>query len=134
MGKYLTLYIVTAVVFIAADFVWLGFIAKSFYQESLGHLMLEKPNLVVAVIFYLLYPVGLVIFASAAGYDTGNWLHTIGYAALFGFFAYCTYDLSNLATLRGIPVSFALVDIAWGTVVSAVSAAAGMAAARAISG
>ena len=133
MGKYLTLYIVTAVVFIAADFIWLGFVAKGFYQESLGHLMLEKPNLVVAIIFYLLYPIGLVVFASAGGYASESWLQTIGYAALFGFLAYCTYDLSNLATLKGIPTSFAIVDIVWGTVVSAVSSVAAVAVARAIS-
>lgn len=130
MAKNLTLYIVTAIVFVAADFIWLGFIAKGFYQQSLGHLMLEKPNLVVAIIFYLLYPIGLVIFAGAPGYEADSWSHTILYSALFGLFAYATYDLSNLATLRGVPASFAVVDMAWGTIASATSAAIAFAVTR----
>ena len=128
MNKYLIAYSGTAVVMVALDMLWLGLIAKPLYQQGIGHLMAEKINAPVAVLFYLLYAVGLVIFAvspQTGGYD---WVKTATMAALFGFFAYATYDLTNLSTLKGWPVGLSLIDIAWGTFVSAVAASAGKAA------
>jgi uncharacterized membrane protein len=87
--------------------------------------MSERPNVPVAVLFYALYAVGLVVFAVAPHEPGAAWGKTLVSAALFGFFAYATYDLTNLATLKGWPVGLSLMDMAWGTLVSAVSAAAG---------
>jgi len=105
------------------DFLWLGVIAKSWYQGGMGHLMAAKPNLWAAAAFYLLYPVGIVIFAVAP--SGGDVVRAVLMGALFGFFAYATYDLTALAVLRDFPARLAFLDIAWGAFVSACGAAAG---------
>lgn len=117
-------YASTLVVFLALDFVWLGFIAKDLYRNGIGHLMLETPNWTAAGLFYLLYVAGLVFFAVLPGLDAGAWARAALYAALFGFFCYATYDLTNLATLKGWPVSIVIADLAWGAFVSAAAATA----------
>ena len=109
---------------VALDMLWLGVIAKSFYMQGIGHLMAERPNVAVAVGFYVLYALGIVVFAVAPG-EAGGWSRTLALGAMFGFFAYATYDLTNLATLKNWPISVTLVDMAWGSLVSAASAAAG---------
>lgn len=128
MNKYVAAYAGTAVVMVALDMLWLGVIAKPMYQQGIGHLMADKPNIGVAVLFYLLYAVGVVIFAVSPQHNGASWGSTLVMAALFGFFAYATYDLTNLATLRNWPLSLSLIDIAWGTVVSTAAAAGGKAA------
>jgi len=133
MLNYLAAYGATAMAMLVLDAAWLGFIAKSFYRDGIGHLMADSPNLVAAGAFYLLYPVGVVLFAVAPAAWSGGlvaaadvpWSQAVLAGALFGFFAYTTYDLSNLATLRDWPWRLALVDIAWGTVLTAAAAAAG---------
>jgi len=133
MLNYLAAYGATAAVMLALDAAWLGLIAKSFYRDGIGHLMADPPNLVAGAVFYLLYPVGVMIFAVAPAAWSGGlaapadvpWLRVVLAGALFGFFAYATYDLSNLATLRGWPLRLALVDIAWGTALTAAAATAG---------
>ncbi|MBY0613092.1 MAG: DUF2177 family protein [Beijerinckiaceae bacterium] len=119
MTKLFVAYLSATIFFIVADFIWLGFIAKNFYQASLGHIMLERPILWVAALFYLIYPIGLVLFVIEPATDAGSVMRALTLGAVFGAIAYCTYDLSNLATLRGIPVSFALTDIVWGAFASA---------------
>ena len=128
MGKYFATYAATFVVMVALDMIWLGVVAKSFYQEGIDHLMAGKPVVLVAVAFYIIYAIGLVFFAVVATESASGYAKTALYGALFGFFAYATYDLTNLATLKNWPVGLALLDMAWGTVVSAVSAVAGKAA------
>ncbi len=125
MIKYFGAYAATTVVMLALDLLWLGVIAKPLYQQGIGHLMAERPNLAVAALFYALFPVGLMIFAVAPNGLMSGWGKTITAAALFGFFTYATYDLTNLATLKNWPVALALMDVIWGVVVSAASAAAG---------
>ena len=125
MTKYFVAYAATLAVMVALDLLWLGVIAKSFYMQGIGHLMAERPNVAVAVLFYVLYAVGIVVFAVAPGEASDGWGRTVALGALFGFFAYATYDLTNLATLRNWPISVTLVDMAWGSLVSAASAAAG---------
>ena len=125
MNKYFAAYAGTAIVMVALDMLWLGVIAKTLYQQGIGHLMAEDPNIPVAVIFYALYAVGVVIFAVSPQSGGASWGMTLAMGALFGFFAYATYDLTNLATLRDWPLRLSLIDMAWGTVVSAASAAAG---------
>jgi len=128
MNKYLAAYLAIAVVMVALDLLWLGVIAKPMYQQAIGHLMAERPDVPAALAFYALYPAGLLIFALAPHGADPTWNRTILLGALFGFFAYATYDLSNLATLRNWPIRLTVVDMLWGTVLSALSAGAGKAA------
>jgi uncharacterized membrane protein len=131
MNRYVAAYAGTAIVMVVLDLLWLGVVAKPMYQQGIGHLMAERPVIPVAVLFYLLYAAGVVVFAVApqlAPAASRSWAETLVMAALFGFFAYATYDLTNLATLKGWPLGLSLVDIAWGTVVSTASAAGGKAA------
>ena len=125
MSRYLVTYLATWITMVLIDLLWLGVIAKPLYQQGIGHLMAEKPNLVAAALFYLLYPVGIVIFAVAPDAVSASWIKTFTAGALLGLFAYATYDLTNLATLKGWPVSLALVDMAWGSLVTGLSALAG---------
>ena len=125
MNKYLVACLVVAVVMVAMDVLWLGFIAKSLYQDGIGHLMAERPQVVAALAFYIIYAVGLVVFTVAPQIGMAGWYSTALKAALFGFVAYATYDLSNLATLKNWPLWLSLVDMAWGMVASAVAAVGG---------
>lgn len=125
MTKYLSAYLATGLVMIAVDMLWLGLIAKPLYQQGLGHLMAERPNLVAAAAFYGVYTLGLMLFAIVPNAAHPGWLKTAAAAAMFGFVAYATYDLSNLATLRGWPIGLSLIDMVWGATLSAVAATAG---------
>ncbi len=117
--QYVYVYLISVPVFFAIDMVWLGFVAKNFYQGRLGHLLSETVNWPVAISFYLLFLVGLLIFAIAPALAAGDSQRALIYGALFGFFTYATYDLTNWSTLRDWPASVALVDMLWGTVLSA---------------
>ena len=125
MIKYFIAYVATAIVFFAVDFVWLSQVATKFYSERLGGLLLEKPNMVAAAIFYAIYIVGIVVFAVTPGLKSGSALMALGYGALFGFFAYATYDMTNYATLKGWSLEVVVVDIGWGIFLTGVSAALG---------
>ncbi len=128
MNRFVAAYAGTATVMVILDLVWLGIIAKPLYQEGIGHLMAEQPLVPVAVVFYLLYALGVVVFAVApqlAPAAPRGWVETLGMAALFGLIAYATYDLTNLATLKAWPWKLTIIDMAWGTVVTTVSAAGG---------
>ena len=127
MIRYLAAYAATAAAMVAIDLVWLGVIAKPLYQQGIGHLLSDRPNVAVAVIFYALFALGLMIFAVVPNESPGRWGQALLAAALFGFFAYATYDLTNLATLNNWPLGLSLIDMAWGTAVSAAAAAAGKA-------
>ena len=134
MVQYLAAYAVTAVVFLGIDFVWLSKIAKRFYFDRLGDLLLEKPNLGAAVAFYAIYVVGIIIFAVVPALREQSAATALIYGALFGFFAYATYDMTNYATLRNWSLTVSLVDIAWGTFLTGVSAFLGYLGTRAITG
>lgn len=125
MSKYFAAYAAAAVVMIVIDLIWLGVIAKPIYRDGIGHLMADGPNISAAVLFYLLFPVGLMIFAVVPNAASPEWMKTMIAGALFGMFAYATYDLTNLATLKGWPVGLAALDTAWGTLLSSVAAAGG---------
>ena len=125
MAQYLTAYGVTAAVFLGIDFIWLSQIAKTFYSERLGDLLLDKPNLGAAAAFYAIYVVGVVIFSVAPALRAGSATTALVYGALFGFFAYATYDMTNYATLRNWPLEVSLVDTAWGACLTGVSALLG---------
>lgn len=125
MTQYIIAYLATAVVFFLLDFLWLGVVMRSFYVGHLGDLMADKVNLFAAGAFYILYIVGIVIFAVAPALRSEDWTAALLFGALFGFFAYGTYDMTNLATLRGWPLAVTVVDLAWGTALTAASAVAG---------
>ncbi|MEO0729066.1 MAG: DUF2177 family protein [Pseudomonadota bacterium] len=129
---YLIAYVTTAAAFLAVDAIWLGVIATSFYKSELGHLMADDVNFVAAGGFYLIYCIGIVIFAVAPALTAGQWTTAALYGALFGFFCYATYDMTNLATLRDWPLRMSLVDMAWGTVLTGFAATVGYFATRSL--
>ena len=118
-------YIVTTITFLAIDSVWLGVVAKNFYADKLGNMMLDQPNLKIAAVFYLFYTIGVVVFAIKPALDAQNMFLALGYGALFEFLAYGTYDFTNMATLKNWPYVMSLVDIVWGTFLTALSAVIG---------
>ena len=121
ISTFFTLYLISVPVFFLVDMLWLGVIAREFYQARIGHLM--EINWSAAIIFYLIFLIGVTIFAMyPAVMSGGGWQQAALYGALFGFFTYATYDLTNLATLRGWPLDMAIVDIVWGTTLGAVVA------------
>lgn len=122
---YLKLYFVTILIFLGIDSIWLGFIAKSFYQKHIGHLMAEEPFMPAAIVFYLLYIIGLLFFAVVPALEENSWQKALLYGAALGFSTYATYDFTNWATLKDWPVVVVLADVLWGTFLGAsVSAAA----------
>ena len=116
--KFLVQYLIVLVVFFAVDLVWLGVIAKDLYAKLLGHLMAKSVNWPAAMIFYLIFILGLVIFVIQPTLADGNLVKGLGMAALFGLVTYSTYDLTNLATLRDWPILITVIDLAWGTTLS----------------
>ncbi len=128
MFRYAIAYGASAVVFLALDFVWLTLASRAFYRPQLGDLLSPNPNLPVAAVFYLIYVVGVVVFAVMPGYAARSWLVALGSGALLGLVAYGTYDFTNLATLKGWTVAVSLVDLTWGIILTAIAASAGYAA------
>ena len=126
-------YVAAAVAFCLADLLWLGFIAKDFIQSQVGALLRTPPGWTAAAIFYAMYLGGVVFFAVRPALAEGSLGTAALHGALFGFFCYATYDLTNLATLRGWTLPMALADIGWGTAVTAWAATAGFLGARAAS-
>jgi len=125
MTRLLVAYATTLVVFCCFDFVWLGWVARDYYQSQLGGLLLAQPNWAAAVTFYALYAAGVVFFCIWPALDAVSLGKAALLGALLGALAYATYDLSNLATLKGWPRALSLVDIAWGSFVTCVAASAG---------
>jgi uncharacterized membrane protein len=116
--RYIAGFFVTLLTFIVIDGVWLGLVARTFYKNQIGELMAAQPNWTAAIIFYLLFIVGLLYFVVYPNSDKGTTTLLIS-GALFGLITYATYDLTNLATLKDWPVTVTLVDMLWGTTLSA---------------
>jgi uncharacterized membrane protein len=131
--RYLAAYGAAFVVFIGLDFAWLSLVARGLYAHEIGPLLLDRPLLAPGVLFYGLYLLGIVIFVVAPALERRRWIRAAGFGALFGLIAYATYDLTNLATLKGFSARLTVIDLAWGMVVTAVAASAGYAAARRVS-
>jgi uncharacterized membrane protein len=134
MMTNLAAYAATLALFLVADMAWLGTMVNRVYRPALGDLLIEGVNLPPAIVFYLLYPVGIVIFAVMPALKGGTIYTAMSYGALFGLFTYATYDLSNHATLRGWPLHVTVIDIAWGTLLGTMAAAAGYLAAAKVQG
>jgi len=123
--RFVVAYIVTAIVFLGLDTLWLTQVALGMYRRELGALLLEKPNLTIAAVFYLLFVVGIVVLAILPALNGGTWINALLLGAVLGLVAYGTYDITNLSTLRNWSLTVTLADLAWGTALTAVSATLG---------
>jgi uncharacterized membrane protein len=129
--KYVIAYAGAAVAMAALDAVWLTVVGPRLYRPVLGDLLMQGGFRVApAIAFYVLYVAGVVIFAVAPALKAGQWTSAAVMGALFGFFCYATYDLTNQATMRVWPLKVTLIDLAWGAALTAVAATAGYLAAR----
>lgn len=107
------------------DFIWLGYVAKKVYYGAMGNLLLEKPNMVPALLFYVIYVIGVVVFVLNPALEKNSLACAAGYGALFGLVAYATYDLTSLSVVKGFSTKIVVIDLMWGvaltTVVSCVA-------------
>lgn len=118
-------YLVSLVTFLALDFAWLGWIARGFYRRQLGHLLSPDVRWIAAIIFYALFVSAVVVFAVAPAVERGSFARALVLGGFFGIVTYATYDLTNLATLKGFPTLVAVVDITWGCILTSAVAAVG---------
>lgn len=119
MTDFIIRYLIAGALFAIIDGIWLSFVANKLYRSQLGSLLLDKPNLPAAILFYLVFLVGLVVFVINPAMQSNDWKVALGLGALFGFVTYATYDLTNLATLKGYPLTITIVDLLWGTILTA---------------
>ncbi len=113
------LYAIALPVFFTIDMIWLGLVAKNFYRGQIGTLMKTDVNWVAAIIFYLIFISGLVVFVITPAMEKGSLSHALLFGALFGFVCYATYDLTNLAVAKDWPLLVTIVDLIWGAVLAA---------------
>jgi uncharacterized membrane protein len=117
-------YVATAILFGILDALWLGKMVPTLYRAEIGEMLMKGWRPVPALVFYALYMLGIQIFAVAPALAAGKWQVALTYGALFGFFCYMTYDLTNYATLKVWSLKITLVDIAWGTIATGLAAGA----------
>lgn len=125
MMRYAAAYVTTLIVFLAIDAVWLMTMSQRLYRRNIGDILVDSFNPAPAALFYLIYIAGIVVFATAPAFSSGKWTTAAVNGALFGFFAYATYDLTNQATIRGWPTIITVADICWGSLLSAMAATVG---------
>ena len=123
-------YIAALVPFLAIDAIWLGAVARKFYQQQLGDLMLPSPNFAVAAVFYLFFAAAIVLLAVRPGLEAGSPWTAMGYGAVLGLAAYGTYEITNLPTLKNWPIPLSIVDMIWGAVITAIASVSGYAVTR----
>jgi uncharacterized membrane protein len=116
---FIKLYFITLPIFLVIDMIWLGLIAKNLYAKYIGFLMKTNVNWTAAIIFYLLFIVGLIVFVITPALEKNSWVVALLMGALFGLITYATYDLTNLATIKNWPVIITIIDLIWGTVLAA---------------
>jgi uncharacterized membrane protein len=115
---FIKLYAIALPVFFVIDMIWLGFVAKSFYRNQIGFLLKPDVNWTAAILFYLLFIAGLILFVIEPALTKNSWTHALVFGALFGLITYATYDLTNLATMKDWPLLVTIVDLAWGAVLA----------------
>ncbi len=123
--KYFIIYAASLLVFLVVDFIWLGWVAQSFYHRQLGELLSQRVNWPAAIAFYVIYIVGLMIFCVAPALSRTSLVNAMVLGALYGFFTYATYELTNYALIRHWPAALVPVDIAWGVVLCAIVSTGG---------
>lgn len=116
---FIKLFAIALPVFFSIDMVWLGLISKNFYRAQIGTLMKSDVNWTAAIIFYLIFIIGLVVFVISPAMEKGSWTHALFFGALFGLVCYATYDLTNLAIAKDWPLLVTVVDLAWGAALAA---------------
>ena len=116
---FIKLFLIALPVFLGIDMIWLVLVARKFYQQQIGVLMKPDINWFAAIVFYLLFIIGLVTFVISPAVEKQSWIHALLYGALFGLITYATYDLTNLATLKDWPILVTIVDLIWGSVLAA---------------
>lgn len=116
---FIKLYTIALPVFIIIDMIWLGLVAKDFYRAQIGTLMKPDVNWTAAIIFYLIFIAGLVVFVISPAIEKASWTHALVFGALFGLVCYATYDLTNLAVAKDWPLLVTIVDMVWGAVLAA---------------
>ncbi len=116
---FLKLYLISLPIFFVIDMLWLGVFAKNFYAKHLGFLMTKNIIWPAAIIFYLIFIAGLILFVITPALEKSSPLHALIFGALFGLITYATYDLTNLATIKDWPVIVTVVDLIWGMGLSA---------------
>jgi uncharacterized membrane protein len=123
MKRFAIVYLSTLVILLPLDFIFLGVIGKKLFADNVGDMTLATPRMAPAVLFYVLYLVGVVVFVNGA--VPSDWTHNLLYGALFGLFCYATFELTNMALLKHWEWAVVVPDITWGAVLTAVSAALG---------
>jgi uncharacterized membrane protein len=116
---FLKLYAIALPVFFAIDLVWIGVVAKGFYAKQIGQLLKPDVNWAAAILFYLIFIAGLVVFVITPAMEKGSWTHALFFGALFGLVCYATYDLTNLALAKDWPLLVTIVDLIWGATLAA---------------
>lgn len=116
---FIKLYAIAVPVFFFIDMIWLGVVAKSFYRNQIGHLLKTDVNWTAAVVFYLIFILGLVTFVILPAMEKKSLSYALIFGGLFGLVCYATYDLTNLAVAKDWPLLVTIVDLAWGTVLAA---------------
>lgn len=119
MSNAIKLFFIALIVFFAIDMIWLGLIAKTLYRDNIGFIMSDKPIWSAALIFYVLYIIGLVYFVIYPAYSNGSIMQALFSGLFFGLVTYATYDLTNLATLAGWPLKITIIDLLWGSFLGA---------------
>lgn len=127
---YALLYVCILLPFCLMDGVWLTVMGNFLYKSTLGNILLESPNIPPVIAFYLMFPIGILVFGVLPAVKMGSVSPAIVYGALFGALAYATYDLTNFATLRNWTLTITLLDIAWGAIASGIAATASYYAAK----
>ena len=122
MNRYVVLYLATLIVLIPIDFLFLGLVAKGFFAQ-VGD-MLGEIRPAPAILFYLLYVAGILIFVS--GPAAATWQTTLLYGALFGLFCYATFELTSLSLLKHWTWPVVVVDVSWGVFMTAISSTLGL--------
>ena len=122
---YVKVYLSMLLCFFAVDLIWLGVVARGFYQKQIGFLLRPSPNWTVAILFYLIYLTGILVFVVSPALQAESWRKALFLGAFFGFVTYATYDLTNHATVKGWPWIVSVVDICWGTVLCCTVATCG---------
>lgn len=116
---FIKIYAIALPIFFIIDMIWLGLVAKNFYAKHIGFLMKTDINWIAALVFYLIFIAGLVVFVITPALEKNSWVTALLLGALFGFITYATYDLTNLATIKDWPLIVTIIDLIWGTVLAA---------------
>ncbi len=125
IARYAIAYVATLVVFLAVDAVWLTIMATRLYKPTLGDILMPSFLVAPAALFYIVFIVGILIFATAPAFASGHWTTALLYGALFGFFSYGVYDFTNWSTLRNWNATITIADVIWGTVLTGTAATLG---------